>query len=432
MITVFGEHKMNLSCFQGNVSLCEEKYERIFRSEKKNLPCFELKKSKNERGGYLLNTHYYIGVDWIDDSNLNAIYIEPKLNNEQETDFTKMLFHCLKHTETAKHVKDLYVIKWKEKEIEIKQEQDLLTPFLLAEFLGVLRRIVRKGLKKSYYKVERKLNGRVKGKIQIAKTVKYQAAKQRTLENICTFDVFGIDNQENKVLKKALLFVKRYLPQFFAKNEIGYLQETLTFISPAFEKVSSDITVREIKNLKSNTFFKEYDEGLRLAKLILKRFGYNISKKADDKIKTPPFWIDMSALFELYVFDLLRSRFGKDVEFQFNADKGNKLDYLLNDGEYKMVIDAKYKLGYCNSIKGKQIRSYHEDMRQVSGYARHRKVRNKLKVGSKEMIDCLIIYPDQVKGEVNLIDVNLTETSTDKYEGIYRLAVKLPIKGENI
>lgn len=52
-----------------------------------------------------------------------------------------------------------------------------------------------------------------------------------------------------------------------------------------------------------------------------------------------------------------------------------------------MIIDTKYKLHY----KWGQI---HEDIRQVSGYARLHKVRNKLNFHDDKIIDCLIVYPD--------------------------------------
>ena len=403
-------------------SLPEGNHNYNFQKRDDNLTCFSFSNNP-ENNFFQIQTNYYIGIDWIDQQRTKAIYVEPKLNKTApETDFTKMLFDCLKHPETAKHIKNLYEIKWNVPQIEITQEQDLLTPFLLIEFLGVLKQIVKKGLKKSYYKTEQNLYGKIKGKIQVAKTIKLNVVKHRTLENICTFDIFGIDNQENRILKKALIFVKKYLPQYPDLLKADYLVNTLNFISPAFEKVSSDISIRDIKNFKSNAFFKEYDEGLRLSKLILKRFGYNISKKKGELVKTPPFWIDMSALFEFYVLSLLKDRFGNSVIPKF-GDRSNELDYLLNDDTYKMVIDAKYK-----SVDKKGVSS--KDVRQVSGYARMRKVHKKLELETPQLIDCLIIYPNQKKGKDNLHDVDLREKELKKYHGIYKLGVKLPTKSK--
>ena len=86
--------------------------------------CFEV----NIHSGKI-QTNYYIGVDCIIERK-KAIYIEPKLNNNSthQTDYLKMLFSALKHTEVAKHTDNLFEIKWDKTPIEIEQHQDLLTP----------------------------------------------------------------------------------------------------------------------------------------------------------------------------------------------------------------------------------------------------------------------------------------------------------------
>src|SRR5690606_26627606 len=144
-----------------------------------------------------------IGLDWIE-TNKSALYVVPKLNHEaQEIDFIAMLLSSLKHEAVAKNLEELFVVKWHKPTIQITQKQDLLTPFLVVEFLSLLKQIVRKGLKKSYYKVEQNLQGRVKGKVQVAKTIKQNLVKNKSLYTYCAFDEFGIDNKENRLLKKA-------------------------------------------------------------------------------------------------------------------------------------------------------------------------------------------------------------------------------------
>ena len=115
-----------------------------------------------------------------------------------------MLFSALKHPEVAKHTEDLYEIKWKDSPIEISQQQDLLTPLLVVQYLSLVKEIVRKGLKKSYYKVERNLHAKVKGKVLISQTIKQNLLKNKPLHTYCSFDEFGLNNLENKLLKKAL------------------------------------------------------------------------------------------------------------------------------------------------------------------------------------------------------------------------------------
>ena len=316
----------------------------LFQDDKEK-KCIEIKDDNT------LHTSYYIGVDWINES--KAIYVAPKLNTKvsenetpvdsssiKETDFIQMLFHCLKYQDVIKELDELFEIKWEEPEIVIKQKSDLLTPLLVVQFLGLLKIIVRKGLKKSYYKVEENLNSRVKGRVQVSKTLKENIFKNKNLNTICSFDEFGLNGIENRLLKRTLSFIKRYLPMYANINSDAHIQNLFNYITPAFETVTEEVEINEIKDSKMNPFYKEYEEAIKLAKMILKRYGYNISNTEKLTISTPPFWIDMSKLFELYVLGLLKDQFKHLVLYHPTYNK-KELDYLLLYPP--MVIDAKYK-----------------------------------------------------------------------------------------
>jgi len=399
-----------------------KKFTKYQRGQDANIPCYTVTKKSEESKEYFLNTSYFIGLDWIE-TNKSAIYVASKLNNEsKEIDFTSMLFSSLQHDSVSNNLEELFEVKLDKPVIEISQRQDILTPFLVVEFLSLLKKIVKKGLKKSYYRVEQNLQSRVKGKVLVAKTIKKNLVTNKSLYTYCRFDEFGVNNKENRLLKKALLFVKRYLPTYGQLANHNDLQNTFNYINPAFTLVSDNIEVSEIKQTKTNVFYKEYEQALYLGKLILKRFGYNISNTVKEKVKSPPFWIDMSKLFELYVLGLLKDRFYNNVKFQYKYC-GNELDYLLNSEHYQMVIDAKYKLKY---LTGK----HDEDIRQVSGYARLKNVYKALKKEQGQIIDCLIIHPDQDNGLENLDEIDLKQTQIDQYYDVYKLGVKLPLVKE--
>jgi len=375
--------------------------------------CFQINNKDRK-----IQTNYYIGTDWLN-SEL-AIYVEPKLNNnsDHQTDYLLMLFSALKHSEISKYTDDLFEIKWDEKPIEITQQQDLLTPLLVVQFLRVVQEIVRKGLKKSYYRVEQNLYGRVKGKILVGQTIKQNLLKNKHLNTYCTFDEFGVNGLENRLLKKALVFVRRYLPALKIPGSEKYIKGMFDYIMPAFDFVSEEVNLNDIKHSKTNAFYKEYAEGIRLAKLILKRFGYNISNTQQTTILTPPFWIDMSKLYELYVLGLLKDRFEKEVSYHFTTNY-QELDYLINSKDYQMVVDAKYKIRYKEGYDK-------DDIRQISGYARMKSVYRSLGKKENETIDCLIIYPDQEGGHENLNEVNLKESDIKEFVQFYKVSVKLP------
>lgn len=360
---------------------------------------------------------YYIGLDWIDEN--NAIYIVPKLNeNGKQTDYLGMLFSCLEHPYILRHTDGLYQIKFDQPFIEIEQKQDLLTPLLILQFLQVVRGIVRKGLKKSYYPVVENLHARVKGKVLVGQTIKQNVLKNRVLTTMCRYEEFGWNGLENRLLKKALLFIHRYLTSIPGLSID--VSEAMNYCLPAFENVSDQVALREIKYTKTNAFYKEYDEGLRLARLILKRFGYNIQTiSPNQKVKVPPFWIDMSKLFELYVLGLLKARFGESVKYHFKR-RWNELDYLLVDPDYRMVVDAKYKTRY-------QDHYLIEDIRQVSGYARIEEVVKALGTAPDKVVDCLIIYPDQGREVTGVLPKDLRAERISGFVRFFKCGVRLPV-----
>ena len=112
-----------------------------------------------------------------------------------------------------------------------------------------------------------------------------------------------------------------------------------------------------------------------------------------------------------------------NFNYQF-ATHGNSLDFLICAGDKKIVVDAKYKLKYNYS----QI---HEDIRQVAGYARLNKVREKLKYSDNEEIPCLIIYPKPIRNnesdKESLKIENLMTTEIGVYHKVFKRGVSLPI-----
>lgn len=386
----------------------------------------------NKKNKYHFQTSYYVGVDWIVE-NKQPVYIQPKLSNELlEVDYMGMLLEALQETENLKHLEDLVHIDFHKPYIPITQKQDLLSPFLIAQFLQILKKIVQKGLKKSYYSVTENLNARIKGKIIIGRNIKENLVKGRQTHTICKYQEFGVNCDENKILKKAYLFSRHVIQQKGKGFDTRPLLELINYVHPAFETVMDDIDIRKLKTFKSNPLFKEYDQAIKLALLILKRFSYNITKTEQQQIMTPPFWIDMSKLFELYVFKRLRTLFSPDeVRYHMKA-KYQELDFVLKSHKNKMlfVIDTKYKPRYHNhniSI---------EDIRQVSGYARLEKVYQELAISDyNHNINCLIIYSHQDCEDKIEIKHFIYDKENDVkrirkesgYVNFYKLGVKLPV-----
>ncbi len=392
------------------------------RAKNNNQLCFDIKYN-GENDSYKLDSSYIIGVNWIVKGKL-PIYIKPKLNNDtHEVDYLKMLFEALKETENIDHLDNLYTIDFNAPLIEIEQQQDILSPLLIIEFLTILKQIVKKGLKKSYYDVSQNLNTRVKGKVLVNASVKKNHTKSKLHYNYCKYQEFGYNSIENRLFKRTLEFAQAVLSNhksFSSKST----KQLFNYIKPAFSNVSSKIDLREVTNLKHNPFFKEYKSAVKIAKIILKRFSYNISQVNETKYKTPPFWIDMPKLFELYLFKKLKEVFPLRNEVIYHK-KFNSLepDILLNskDNEFKVIIDAKYKPKYENGGIS------HDDAAQVSGYGRLKSIRKELDIqDDSSLTNTLIIYTSNASENESIIKEELLLEENKRYHKLYKYSIQIP------
>lgn len=415
----------NIELFEAALNK-KEFHKSIQKGDNKNY-CFKISYNEKNSGFYQFETSYFVGVDWIVEKEL-PIYVKPKLDTEtSEVDYLKMLLDVLKEPENYSHLQELCEIRFDKPSIPIQQEMDLLSPLLLAQYLNILKIIVQKGLKKSYYAVTKNLNAKVKGKVLVNETIRKNHFNNKILSNYCQYTEFGINSIENKVLKKALMFSIASI-QNLNGIDISPILALSQYIQPAFSNVDNEVNVDELKAIKPNNIYREYEIALKFAKLILKRYGYNISNVNSEKINTPPFWIDMSKLFELYVFSKLKERFTKHKEVTYHK-KFNYLepDFIVKtgDGTYKMIVDAKYKPQY------KDGKVSTEDIRQISGYARLKKIYTYLNLDEEKVIDCLVIYSNQEAGRMDFKDVELKMDMEKEYVNFYKIGIELPHKTSN-
>lgn len=405
-------------------ALKNKPYSKSIQRGEKNANCFNILYTNDEIDPYRFETSYFVGVDWIVENEL-PIYVKPKLDNDTtEVNYIKMLFDVLKEPENYKHLDQLCEINFEKPSIAIEQKLDLLTPLLLIQYINILKKIVQKGLKKSYYPITKNLNAKVKGKILINETIKKNHFKNKMLHSYCQYTEFGINSIENKVLKKALEFSIAAM-QNIKGIEISSLNGLVDYIKPAFVNVDSVVNINELKRIKPNNLYKEYEQALKFAKHILKRYGYNISSANSTVIKTPPFWIDMSKLFELYVFSKLKERFTQHQEVTYHK-KFNYLepDFIVktNDGVCKMIVDAKYKPQYLDG----NINT--EDIRQISGYARLKRVYEFLGFEKDNVIDCLVVYSNQNANKTDFKGDNFKLEEEKEYNRFYKVGIELPVK----
>lgn len=406
----------------------EDRTEVIFsvrRGRDDNAKCLSLYCSNNE---IRATSSYFVGLDWVHDNDI-AIQVNPKMNDGYEIDYIKMLNEALCEPENFDHLSDLVTIKFNKPSIKLTQQQDLLSIFLITEYINSLHRIVRKGLKKSYYSVEESLKNKLKGRILIGKNIQKNLAKGNVITNFCRYQVYDINTPENRILKKALHFCIKQLSVYRNALNVDYLQNKIRYIEPYFTKVGENISIKEITTYRKNPVYKEHHQAIEFALLLLRRYSYDITAIGTAKIQTPPFWIDMSKLFELYIYKRLKHIFSSKNEIIYHIKAHyQELDFLLNSKKWSepYVIDAKYKPRYK-----KQGGITIDDARELSGYARLSSVYQKLGLDENTAppIKCLIIYPDQDADE-NFKFTRQSEPTFDKVNGyirIYKIGIRLPL-----
>lgn len=367
-----------------------------------------------------MSTSYFIGVDWLD-LQKSALRVSPKFNsidNPIEIDYLKMLESALREPKNFQHLDGLLWVDFSQPAITIPRQDDNLSLFLISEYIQVMAHITAKGLKKAYYFKEENQRSKLKGKLLLAQNIKRNNLKGNFADNYCRFQNYGVDIPENRLLKKALTVALQILGGY-KEETVKQLKASIASIRPKWQHVGSECDERKISSGKVNPFYKEYPVAINLAKLILRKMSFNQVMHGVSMTTTPPYWIDMSKLFEMYVFALLRKRFDDNVIYHPHF-RGQEPDYLLLPKEERppYIIDAKYKRYAERPIET-------DDIRQVSGYARMKSIRKKLGVENHSLIPCLIVYPNQECN--NAIPDDKEWPEEGRYLDIYKIGIQLPV-----
>jgi 5-methylcytosine-specific restriction endonuclease McrBC regulatory subunit McrC len=367
-----------------------------------------------------LKSHYYIGYRWL--NNDEYIHVAPKKYNEYHADYLKMFLECLKNPIVSKHLDETYKIFFDEKWIEKEDEKDEITPLIILHFLKVIEKITQKGLKKGYIKVTENLTSKTKGKILINQTIKQNHFKNRLDKTVCNHQIYTTNCIENQILKTALMQCGRNLHGVNSDDISKLLRKDIN----AFELVDTkEIFASDFSKIKHSPFYKEYQEALKLANMIFKRFGFTLNSSSQNiKYKIPPFYIDMPELFERFVEVKLRKVYHDDLVAGYGQKNGNSYiwglrpDFIVRN--QKLIIDAKYKYWFENSDNDK----IKNDYQQLSLYGRVTKIRNEIGISENEEAKLIFIYP---KND-NYSDLNIDKINDVKdFNNIKKVAIGIPV-----
>ena len=372
------------------------------------------KAETEEEAGYY--TTYVIGAQWFDDE--EPLVVTPKAGCSK-IDFLQLFSRCLQAGFELEAFSEIYGIDMEQPRIKAPELQSVLSPLIVVHFLSVVRAIVQGGLKKDYIQREENLK-KVKGHISVLRHERTNVLRKRPDKVFCRYQEYSVDIPENRLLKKALNFVRQLLQTFPHSESRSSLEHTLNQCLSAFAHVSDEIEVWELKHLKHQKLFCTYSEAIRLAQLILRRYDYSLTNIQSSEEDCPVFWLDMPLLYEHYVLGLLREAYGNQIRYQEPGHTGYP-DFICYDP--LLVMDTKYIPRFKDKTK---ISS--DIIRQLSGYARDRML---FKDPITEPIPCLVIYPEEGAERNPFRDKPLRELLYEIGEkesawGFYRLAVPLP------
>lgn len=361
---------------------------------------------------------YYIGLSWLKEGEC-SVSVLPKIN----VDYLKMFMDCFysDDNDVQDKLMQIYSIDFDKPCIHLENTPFEFTPFIIIHFLQLMKKLIKKGLKKGYILKEENLKGKVKGKILFAHQYKKNLSTGRIENNYCRYQEYSEDCIENRILKKTLLFVAHFLNNYELSDSYE-LQRIVQSMLPIFQSVSDISDTQEIRKFQVNPFYREYARALKVAKLILRRFSYDIQSAQGDADKTlPPFWIDMPLLYELYILNMLRNRFGSKIYYHI-ATRKDEIDFGKRDEH--LIMDAKYVPDWDTEVNTEHIG-------QLARYTRAPGIRRKLLGTDDDTIicNCLLLYPS-IQGITSFEKENILKEGNVKemeYLQFFKLGIKLPI-----
>ena len=144
-----------------------------------------------------------------------------------------------------------------------------------------------------------------------------------------------------------------------------------------------------------------------------------------------PFTLDMSLLYEHYVYGLLSKAYNDRISYQFKGNTGYP-DFLYRSVEFKAILDTKYIPKYKNDV---MLDTY--VVRQLSGYSRDLAILRHL--GYQDIDEesptpsthCVIIYPENSGNPINpFLNMHLRDLCKDRVYGLsqfYKISVPIPL-----
>lgn len=371
---------------------------------------------------------YCIGAEWINEE--NALVVTTKKGME-DVDFIQLFATCFFSNLALDSFSEIYTIDFEAPSIHAPSLRGILGPLLTLHFIGTLHRI--KELKKGYISHCENLK-KVKGHVSMALNERKNVMTKRLDRVYCRYDEYTVDIPENRLLKRALCISQKVLGQLLGHHtDSQYIHQILAKETLRFQNVSDQVQISEVKQIKGHKLFREYAEAIRLAKLLILKSDFGIHRRSEHQEYIPPFRLDMSLLYEHYVYGLLHAAYGDKIIYQAQGETGYP-DFLYRSGSFRAILDTKYIPRYEYAKLDIPV------VRQLSGYGRDIRILRQLGLDdiSEDSpipnIPCIILYPEEGKGEVNPFSgrslKSLCHSPIKGLSQFYKISIPLPSVGK--
>lgn len=366
-------------------------------------------------------SYYRIGAEWLDKAQTKALIVAPKFPN---IDFIEMFMKCLEKSHPDDEFHKIYDIDLEAKPIRAPGLNSVLSPLLVVQFIMILKQICERGLRKGYVAREENLS-KVRGKIDFRKNEILNVRVAHKERIYCRYNEYSVDTPENRYLKRALFIASNMINLMTNSHCYNTLKTLCNQCISSFEGVSE--SYEDIMILtRHNKLYREYNEALRFARMIIRKEEMNINSRSSvSNDLVPVFRIDMALLFEHYALAILRDAIGTNsVFYQQRGSNAFYPDFLIKKGDFKVIADAKYTEIYNEGgAKGDYVK-------QLCGYARDIKILRKLEIDCSNenevpVIACSLIYP-RVHTKKNE-SFNLLENPNSRTVKFYTTTVDLPL-----
>lgn len=257
-----------------------------------------------------------VAQHWVGSISLKDLNIEilPKLYGHVSTeDLRNILMRMLTISHQSPSVREMPGM--------VRLQQNSLIEMLIDTFLNQLDVYVKEGLQHSYKKID-KNNSTVKGRILFGKQFSRNVLDPTKFW--CHFSKFTADNGLNQFMKLCLLQMKLVSKDNHNKRHIDYLL-------PFFEEITT-VTKEKVlaKPVAFNSTNQRAESAYRYGLLFLNNIFSTLSA-GNTSISMMLF--DMNALYELFIYRVLRMVHGNRVLYQ---KRGNYL--LERHSDHKKYI----------------------------------------------------------------------------------------------